>query len=104
MPNSIDKTSPSKKEDLENLKVEDELKIISYLRDNLNDTYKKELEGRIKNNPKGWVYEGSPQPFHFNEGMHLRNLIRNGGFNEEYLGIENLDNIYAYLIKRALDV
>lgn len=40
--------------------------------------------------------------WHFRGGMAIRNLLRDGGFGEEDLGIENLDYIYTRLVERAV--
>jgi len=41
-------------------------------------------------------------PIHFWGGMAIRNALRQNGFGEKELGIENLDYIYARLIERAI--
>jgi hypothetical protein len=48
-----------------------------------------------------WVSRGEVG-WHFRGGMEVRNLLREGGFGEEELGIENLDFIYARLLERMV--
>ena len=47
--------------------------------------------------PDGWWVD-----YHFFWGMSIRNLLREGGYGEKQLGVENLDDIYVVLLERAL--
>jgi len=48
-----------------------------------------------------WPHKGR-SGWHFVSGMQIRNLLREAGFGEEGLGIENLDYIYTRLVERAV--
>ncbi len=39
---------------------------------------------------------------HFTTGMQIRNMLRQNGFSEKEIGIENLDYIYCKLLERAI--
>lgn len=66
---------------------------------------KKELEPiaadirmKIRNpGPYGWI-----APYHFGWGMAIRNLLRQNGYGEKELHVENLDNVYVELIEEAI--
>ena len=45
---------------------------------------------------------GIPHPFHFREGMQIRNWLRRKGFGETELEVSNLDDVYADIIKKAI--
>jgi len=38
--------------------------------------------------------------FHF--GLAIRNQLRRNGFDAEYFGVNNLDDIYVFLVEEAL--
>lgn len=40
-------------------------------------------------------------PLHFSFGMGVRNLLRQGGFSEVMLGVQNLDDYYVPLLEAA---
>ncbi|KKK72867.1 hypothetical protein LCGC14_2899560, partial [marine sediment metagenome] len=40
--------------------------------------------------------------FHFEWGMHVRNALRKAGFNEQFLGVGNLDDVYVEAIEHAV--
>lgn len=50
----------------------------------------------------GRSYADFPHPFHFREGMSIRNLLRMNGYGERELGVDNLDDVYIGLIEEAL--
>lgn len=93
--------------DLKALKEKDKLEMLKILKEKLPTNLKNKINAMIKKDPKGWstsieVYKGIPSPFHFREGMDIRNLLRIEGFTEDKLGINNLDNIYSYLVEESL--
>jgi len=49
--------------------------------------------------PDGWYV-----PYHFWWGMGVRNFLREKGFGEEYFKVDNLDDIYIYLVEEALNL
>jgi hypothetical protein len=54
------------------------------------------VSNMIQESPnKWWVMH------HFTWGMAMRNLLRENGFTEQELGIDNLDNYYISLIEQA---
>jgi hypothetical protein len=62
----------------------------------------KELKDRIKENPDGWLMGRKGEwPLHLNWGMGVRNLLRDKGFGEKELGIENLDDYYLQIVELA---
>jgi hypothetical protein len=71
-----------------------------FLKDTLGDHNIKMFRDWIELNGLDW-----PRTFagwHFHGGMAIRNHLREGGFGENELGIENLDYIYVQLIERAV--
>ena len=51
----------------------------------------------IHANREGWFAE-----YHFGWGMHVRNAMRRAGFNEKFLGVGNLDDVYVEAIEHAV--
>jgi hypothetical protein len=51
----------------------------------------------IKKDPENWWV-----PYHFHWGMNVRNYFRKNGFGEEYFGVDNLDDIYVFLVEEAV--
>jgi hypothetical protein len=41
---------------------------------------------------------------HFHFGLAVRNQLRRTGFDAKYFGVENLDDIYVYLVEDALQL
>ncbi len=39
---------------------------------------------------------------HFHFGLAVRNQLRRKGFDAEYFGVANLDDIYVFLVEEAL--
>ena len=95
-----------KNKDLKNLSQDNRQKMIYYLRVKLPEDFKEELIKKIKNDPKEWYLNSdlNMMPFHFNHGMAIRNLLRSGGFSEEKIGIDNLDNIYVEILEEVVNV
>ena len=56
------------------------------------------LKGHLFKLQEGWVI-----PIHFTYGMVIRNVLREGGFTEEKLGVKNLDDVYEQILNIALD-
>lgn len=54
------------------------------------------LSKMIIENPTKWWVE-----HHFGWGMGIRNLLRENGYTEQSLGIDNLDDYYVGLIEQA---
>jgi hypothetical protein len=51
----------------------------------------------IYQDPEEWWVQ-----WHLHGGMGLRNYLREGGFGEEDLGVENLDDVYLPLFYKGL--
>ena len=47
--------------------------------------------------PVNWWKQG-----HFHFGLAVRNQLRRKGFDADYFGVANLDDIYVYLVKESL--
>ena len=56
-----------------------------------------ELRQKIHADREGWFAE-----YHFDWGMHVRNALRRAGFNEKFLGVGNLDDIYVEAVEHAV--
>lgn len=70
---------------------------VLYLRSKMAPEDVETLREMIRRDPWNWCVE-----HHFNMGMHTRNLLRHGGFGEDYWPIWNLDDIYVPLLERAV--
>ncbi len=62
----------------------------------LADRFREEYEKR----PNDWWAQNG---WHFFGGMGIRNEMRDNGFDEEELGVSNLDDIYIAIIEEAID-
>lgn len=71
---------------------------IDFLRNHIPIQIKNDIKMAIKNNPNNWI-----SSYHFGWGMNIRNILRQNGFNEEYMECENLDYIYTQLIELAME-
>jgi len=49
--------------------------------------------------PANWWKRG-----HFHFGLAVRNQLRRKGYDASYFGVENLDDIYVYLVEDALQL
>lgn len=56
-----------------------------------------ELRQRIHADRENWFAE-----YHFGWGMNTRNALRRAGFNEKFLGVGNLDDVYVEAIEHAI--
>jgi len=60
----------------------------------------------IKTSLKRMINQGEDRfwfvQFHSSTGMGIRNVLRDGGFGEKELDIENLDYVYVQIIERAV--
>ena len=69
---------------------------VAFLKDFTNND-KEKIKEAITEDPDSWV-----APLHFYWGMGIRNALRTAGYDEKYFGINNLDDIYVYLIEDAV--
>lgn len=86
----------------DNLATLDAAKIdhaVRYLNDMLSTQTKQLVRKMAARDPQGWW-----TAHHFHWGMGVRNLLRKGGFGEEYFGIANLDDYYIGLVEMAVGV
>jgi hypothetical protein len=86
MKQKLYKTIPMKK------RLEMETWLGGYLKD-----YATDIRMKIHADREGWFAE-----FHFGWGMHVRNALRRAGFNEKFLGVGNLDDVYVEAIEHAV--
>lgn len=68
---------------------------IAFLRRNLVD--QEAIADTIQREGPTW-YAG----YHFGWGSKVRNLLRDNGFGEKELGVENLDDVYVKLVEEAV--
>jgi len=73
-------------------RIEMETWLHSYLKD-----VAPALRQKIHANREDWFLE-----YHFGWGMNLRNALRRAGFNEKFLGVGNLDDVYVEAIEHAI--
>lgn len=59
--------------------------------------YATDIRAKIHADREGWYAE-----FHFEWGMYVRNALRKAGFNEKFLGVGNLDDIYVEAIEHSV--
>lgn len=62
-----------------------------------------EIKARIAESPTDWL-GGRPNefPLHHGWGTAVRNWLRNNGFDEATMGIDNWDDYYSILVERAV--
>ena len=67
---------------------------------------KRELSPRFRQRMHWFIRNGKDNrwfaSYHYGLGQLIRNLLRENGFGEKELGIENLDFIYVELLERAV--
>jgi hypothetical protein len=92
-----------KREDVAVSRVSEEMKekAAAYLADILDPPTIALLAQWMGDFGTDWPHRGRIG-WHFYGGMQIRNVLREGGFGEEEIGIENLDYIYARLVERAV--
>ncbi len=56
-----------------------------------------EIRGDYEKDPENWWKHG-----HFHFGLAVRNQLRRKGYDADYFGINNLDDIYVFLVEEAL--
>jgi len=56
-----------------------------------------EIRGDYAKDAENWWKQG-----HFHFGLAVRNQLRRKGFDADYFGISNLDDIYVFLVEEAL--
>lgn len=56
------------------------------------------IKKAIELDKKSWFAE-----YHFHWGMAIRNILRDNGFGEKEIGVENLDDVYAELVEDAIE-
>jgi hypothetical protein len=70
---------------------------VDFLKKTFTNETKQKIRKAIVADPDDWAI-----PYHCGWGMAVRNCLRDGGFGEEYFGIDNLDDIYVGLIEEAV--
>ena len=60
-------------------------------------TTTKQIRELISSDPLGWA-----PPLHYYWGMAVRNALRDLGYTEAAIGIENLDDIWVGLVELAV--
>ena len=70
----------------------------NFLKSRFSSVEKKRFKKMIKKGTDRWWYA----EYHLQGGLVIRNLLRNYGFGEKELKIENLDYIYVQIIERAV--
>jgi hypothetical protein len=73
-------------------RIEMETWLGSYLKE-----YAADIREKIHADREGWYAE-----YHFYWGMNVRNALRTAGFNEKFLGVENLDDVYVEAVEHAV--
>ena len=58
-----------------------------------------EIRSDYEKDPLNWWKRG-----HFHFGLAVRNQHRRKGYDASYFGVENLDDIYVYLVEDALQL
>ena len=77
--------------------LEKRLSMEAWLHSYLGNDTATQLRQKIHANREGWFAE-----YHFDWGMHVRNALRRAGFNEQFLGVGNLDDVYVEAIEHAI--
>jgi hypothetical protein len=97
-------TQEEMKADYETLKANNPEKIlaaIKFLSETLGDSFWKWLEtAKAKEGHQWFVHD----IWHFNGGMAVRNHLRENGFGEDYIGVDNLDDTYTFLVEDAYGI
>lgn len=87
---TFDEAAVAFKEELE--KANEELKDVDVV-----EMYKKWVSMGGK-----WYTKINPR-WHFEQGMAVRNFLRDNGFGEKDLGVDNLDDVYIEIIELAVE-
>jgi len=98
---NFDEIAAEEKELRDSTPPEKKQRAVKFLLENFSekDIQKfKEVYEKGKDSKFGWF-----SSYHFWGGMHIRNLLRNGGFGEEYFGY-NIDVIYVELLEMVIGV
>jgi hypothetical protein len=69
---------------------------VQMLRETLRTPTQSDVRGQARSDPLDW----SPQQ-HFGFGLHVRNLLRDRGFGEEFFEIHNLDDYWGPFVELA---
>jgi len=77
-------------------KTKECLAVIHFLKESLGEDFWKWFEN-AKLHGNWYTHNG----WHFSGGMNVRNHLRQNGYGEAYLGIDNLDDTYTFLIEDA---
>jgi hypothetical protein len=56
-----------------------------------------EIRADYAKDPINWWKQG-----HFHFGLAVRNQLRRKGYDADYFGVSNLDDIYVFLVEEAL--
>lgn len=70
---------------------------VAYLRRRLRTAQRAEIARSIRTMGLDWA-----SAHHFPFGMHIRNLLRGGGYDEGRLGINDLDSAWVHLLVEAI--
>jgi hypothetical protein len=70
---------------------------IEFLRRDFGGATRAAIRYDIKCYPANWWVS-----HHFTWGMGIRNLLRNNGYGEKELGIDNLDDVYIPIVEEAV--
>ena len=71
---------------------------IRFLSETLGDSFWEWFEAAtLWGNDTWFAYDR----WHFSGGMNVRNHLRKNEFGEEFLGIDNLDDTYTFLVEDA---
>ena len=76
-------------------------KAVNFLNKTFSEFEKNTFREWIKKDPEDWFAKSR---WHFEEGMKIRNLLRENRFGEKYFCIQNLDDIYVELIEDAIKI
>lgn len=68
---------------------------IQLLRGYLTDTARAQIRQALEDDPDWWL------PIHHSWGRSIRNLLREAGYGERFLDVENLDDHYIDLVALA---
>jgi len=70
---------------------------IVFIHNKLGGAGRAEIRYKMKRS-RSWY-----MPYHFTWGMTVRNLLRENGFGEREMGVENLDDFYIGIGEKAAE-
>ena len=72
--------------------------VFEMVRQELTPTVQEAIRKAIGDSPNKWWVD-----YHFGWGMGFRNLLREKGFPEAYWPVDNLDDIYTYIVEDSIN-